>query len=413
LYNKGMGADSLMVLARLTGRRFLLPCATFGALLCLASATRSQDVSVAGTPQQANERIRSFSSSTKSIPHDYVIGNGDLLSITVFDVPELTRDVRVSQTGTVGIPLVPVRLELRGLTELQAEQKIREVLESNGLVTHPEVGVVVKEHKSKPITIVGAVFHPMVYEADRTVTLLEALAEAGGVNNDAGDTVIVNRARAATFVEISDQTPIATNRPPGTGEPTGTDAATNTASAPGAAFPSAMELAPNPTLPSVPSETHSLDEKPHSANSMTINLNELLEAGDMRNNITLQAGDVVTVPHAGIVYVLGAVNRPGGFVVSNDRTQLTALKILSLAGGLTKIAKLSHSYIIRQDAQGKQTETEVDLKKILQRQAEDVQMRASDILYIPDDRVKEVALQAIALAVALGSSVAIYRLAYH
>jgi len=313
----------------------------------------------------------------------------------------------------VSIPLVPVRLELNGLTELQAEQKIAEVLESNGLVTHPEVGVVVKEHKSKPITIVGAVAHPMVYEADSTVTLLEALAEAGGVNNDAGDTVIVTRARAATFVEIADPTPIATNPPPGTGEPVGTNVTPNAASAPGAAFPSATEMAPSATPPLDTREAHSLEEKPHSASSMTINLNELLEAGDMRNNIALQAGDVVTVPHAGIVYVLGAVNRPGGFVVSNDRTQLTALKILSLAGGLTKIAKLSHSYIIRQDAQGKQTETEVDLKKILQREAEDVQMRASDILYVPDDRVKEVAFQAIALAIALGSSVAIYRLAYH
>ncbi len=82
------------------------------------------------------------------------------MSISVFDVPELTRDVRVSQTGTISIPLVPVRLEVSGLTEVQAEQKIAEVLESNGLVSHPEVGVVVKEHKSQPITIVGAVSPP-------------------------------------------------------------------------------------------------------------------------------------------------------------------------------------------------------------------------------------------------------------
>ena len=86
-----------------------------------------------------------------------------------------------------------------------------------------------------------------------------------------------------------------------------------------------------------------------STTSITINLNDLLETGDTRNNIVLQAGDVVTVPHAGIVYVLGAVNRPGGFVVSNDRTQLTTLKVLSLAGGLTKIAKLDHAVIIRKD----------------------------------------------------------------
>jgi protein involved in polysaccharide export with SLBB domain len=90
--------------------------------------------------------------------------------VDVFDVKELSREVRVSQTGTIGIPLVPVRLHIAGLTETQAEQKISEVLEANGLVSNAAVTVSVKEHKSKPITIVGAISHPMVYEADRQVT---------------------------------------------------------------------------------------------------------------------------------------------------------------------------------------------------------------------------------------------------
>ena len=100
-----------------------------------------------------------------------------------------------------------------------------------------------------------------------------------------------------------------------------------------------------------------------SGNIITINLSELLEHGVTQNNIRLQPGDIVTVPHAGIVYVLGAVNRPGGFVLSNDRTQMTTMKILALAGGTTKIAKLDHAVIIRKDDQGKQIETEVDLRK--------------------------------------------------
>src|SRR6202022_4693873 len=99
-----------------------------------------------------------------------------------------------SQTGTIGLPLVPVRPHISGLTELQAEQKIAEVLEANGLVSHPQVSVAVKERKSKPITIVGAVPHPMVYQADRQVTLLDVLAEAGGINGDAGESVIITRA---------------------------------------------------------------------------------------------------------------------------------------------------------------------------------------------------------------------------
>ena len=136
---------------------------------CRAQAVRAQPV--VETPQQVNDRLRELSASLRMMPHDYVIGPGDLLSIYVFDVEELSREVRVSQTGTIGIPLVPVRLHVAGLTEMQTEQKIAEMLEANGLVTHADVSVSVKEHKSKPITIVGAVLHPMVYEADRPVTL--------------------------------------------------------------------------------------------------------------------------------------------------------------------------------------------------------------------------------------------------
>ncbi len=193
--------------------------AAVAAVFSLSPALQAQDVTVMGTPQETNERIKTLTMGKSNATHDYVIGSGDLLSVTVFDVPELTRDVRVSQSGTIGIPLVPVRLAVTGLTEFQAERKIAEVLEANGLVTHPEVGVMVREHKSKPITIVGAVAHPMVYEADRTVTLLEALAEAGGVSNDAGDTVIISRIPATNFVEVTDPKPIATPTAPGAGEP--------------------------------------------------------------------------------------------------------------------------------------------------------------------------------------------------
>ena len=420
LYNQpGIGGS--LVKADLRGWRYLLPVVVLSAMLFLASGLRSQDISVAGTPQQTNDRIKELANNPKFQIHDYVIGDGDLLSISVFDVPELTREVRVSQTGTISIPLVPVRLEVTGLTEVQAEQKISEVLESNGLVSHPEVGVVVKEHKSQPITIVGAVSRPMVYETDRPVTLLEVIAQAGGVSNDAGDTAIISHKRGATFVEVPNPTSTAPTQPPGTGEPANPNAPVDAApaapqdnnSASSTSFPSAEEMAKNP-VPSANSNTApASDQMPHPSNTITINLEELLENGDMRNNIPLQAGDVVTVPHAGIVYVLGSVNRPGGFVIANDRTQLTAMKVLSLAGGLTRIAKASHSYLIRQNQQGKQTETEIDLKKILQFQAEDLPMHASDILYVPDDRVKEIVLQTIALTVALGTSVAIYRLAYH
>src|ERR1700720_4414773 len=148
---------------------------------------------VIGTPQETNDRIRSLSATARYIPHDYIIGSGDTISIDVFDVKELSRHVRVSQTGTIGLPLIPVRLQVKGLTEHKENRRIAEVLQANGLVSHPEVSVSVKTRKSKPITVVGAVPRPMVYQAERPVTLLEVLAEAGGVSADAGDTAIVTR----------------------------------------------------------------------------------------------------------------------------------------------------------------------------------------------------------------------------
>src|SRR5215472_2923742 len=300
---------------------------------CHAQASRPSPLGASGqpvleTPQQVNDRIRELSASLRAMPHDYVIGNGDLLSIYVFDVEELSRDVRVSQTGTIGIPLVPVRIHVAGLTEMQVEQKIAEMLEANGLVTHADVSVSVKEHKSKPITVVGAVMHPMVYEADHPVTLLEVLAEAGGISSDAGDTIIVSRPLQDALADSGE--------PPEIGPEQPLPAKTPTASAPDASAPrpstssqdtskdtepAASRSAPRGATASLNSSLNA--EPPPLTNTITINLSDAMETGDMKNNIALQAGDVVTVPHAGVVYVLGAVGKAGGYVLSNDRTQLT------------------------------------------------------------------------------------------
>jgi polysaccharide biosynthesis/export protein len=147
--------------------------------------------------------------------------------------------------------------------------------------------------------------------------------------------------------------------------------------------------------------------------TITVNLGQILESGDMASNIVLLPGDVVTVPHAGIVYVLGAVGRPGGYTVANDRAQLTTLKLLSLAGGLNHTAKGSHAYIVRKDVSGKQTQVEVDLQKVMKFQSEDLQLRPSDILYVPTSAAKTAAVRAAEASVGLASAVLLYRVAYH
>jgi polysaccharide export outer membrane protein len=149
------------------------------------------------------------------------------------------------------------------------------------------------------------------------------------------------------------------------------------------------------------------------SNTITINLNELMESGNATNNIILQAGDIVTVPHAGIAYILGAVNRPGGYVMANDRSQMSTLKLLALSGGLSRTAKNDRAVIIRKDSQGQQHEVAVDLKKVLERTSEDVLLQPSDILFVPDSASRQAMYKALEFGLALGAGVALYRIAYH
>jgi polysaccharide biosynthesis/export protein len=386
--------------------------------LALAPPSSAQTVE---TSQEVNDRIRALSAA-KHVPppHDYVIGAGDLLSVQVFDVPELTREVRVSQTGTIAIPLVPVRLHVSGLTESQTERKIEEVLIANGLVSHPEVSVAVRDKKSKPVTVVGAVGHPMVYQMDRQMTLVEILAEAGGISNDAADDVIITRPEIDTTGDSSsseppaigpeDAQPLAPSTqsaapadssssapPPGSPSPSSPAASEKAAASQGTINPGASSVVPEPVPPPL-------------TNTITINLAQILEKGDTSNNIVIQPGDVITVPHGGIVYVLGAVTRPGGFLVSNDRSQLTTLKLLSLAGGLDRSAKSAHAVIVRRDDDGKQHQVQVDLKKVLKFEAEDVRLLPSDILYVPKSTGKQALVKAAEVGLAVGTGVLVYRL---
>jgi polysaccharide export outer membrane protein len=378
--------------ARLGAGTLCLVSTTLLGFLVLAPPTRAQ--AILETPQQTNDRIRELSAAARVEPHEYVIGSGDLISIDVFDVKELSRDVRVSQTGTIGIPLVPVRLQIAGLTEIQTERKITEVLEANGLISHPEVSVTVKEKKSRPITIVGAVAHPQVYEADRQVTLIDVLAQAGGITADASDHVIVTRPER-------DQSQDSAQSQPDTAGDSAPVPSAASGAAPTSAPAAATKSAAEPLPPQIP---------PPLVNTITVNLSQILEAGDMANNVVIQPGDVVTVPHAGIVYVLGAVSKPGGYTVTNDRAQLSTLKVLSLAGGLDKTAKSDRAVIVRKDATGQQQQVDVDLKKIMKFESEDVQLRPSDILYVPRSAGKQAAIRAAELATAVGTGVLIYRL---
>ena len=142
--------------------------------------------------------------------------------------------------------------------------------------------------------------------------------------------------------------------------------------------------------------------------SFTINLADLLETGDSRFNIPLLGGDVVSVPRAGIIYVVGAVVRPGGFVMQNDRDHMTTLKMLSLAGGPNNTAKVKDAVILRKNPEtGKRDEVPVDLNKVMKLKTEDVTLQASDILFVPDSAGKRALHRTGDIAISLTTGIAI------
>ena len=88
---------------------------------------------------ETNDRITQLALASDVKQGDYVIGSGDLLGIEVFDVPELSRDVRVNETGYISLPLMPSKVRAGGLTPFQLQDKLAELLQTNGLVSTPQV----------------------------------------------------------------------------------------------------------------------------------------------------------------------------------------------------------------------------------------------------------------------------------
>ena len=125
------------------------------------------------------------------VSQDQPLGPEDLLDIGVFEIPELTRTVRVSENGTISLPLLG-EMAVRGLTPRQLEARLREAL-SERYVNDPQVSVFVKEHGSKKFSVIGAVGKPGVYEMLGPRTLLQVLSQAGGLTEDAGAHLFVIR----------------------------------------------------------------------------------------------------------------------------------------------------------------------------------------------------------------------------
>jgi polysaccharide export outer membrane protein len=121
------------------------------------------------------------------------IGPNDLIAVSVYDAPELTRTIRVDADGSISLPLVKQTIQAGGLLPRQLEDSIGEALKSAELLVDPVVKVTIAEYYSRPISVAGAVRKPITFQATGNVTLLEAIARAEGLTADAGVEILVSR----------------------------------------------------------------------------------------------------------------------------------------------------------------------------------------------------------------------------
>jgi len=352
---------------------FWFPARCFGAPLeirfarnrCEAPLTRQEAADDPSKPptslqtsQEWNQRLEKLLEANSPVPppgsQDYRIGFDDVLDISVFEAQELNREVRVSSAGEISLPLLE-SVHAAGLTPRELELVLEELLRRT-YMKDPHVSVFVREMQSHPVSVLGAVGKPGVFQVRGSKTLLEILSLAEGLADDAGETAIIMRGAGLQNNTSSDAQIVSHAREDARGE---------------------NATAADPAKDGGPSE-----------NIVQVNLKELLDSSHFQQNPIVNPGDIVKVLRAGIVYVVGEVQKPGGFVMKSNE-KMSVLQAIALSGGLTRTASKAGACIIRTDEQsGKREQTPIDLSKILSGKAPDPMLEARDVVFVPNSAAK-------------------------
>jgi polysaccharide export outer membrane protein len=293
--------------------------------------------------------------SPKEAPADYILGADDQITLSTPEADELNAKVmRIEGNGSITIPLIGT-MKAAGLTPAQLSAEISKRLEKFYL--KPQVVVSVTEYRSQPVSVFGAVNTPGVQQVQGRKTLIEMLSLAGGPRQDAGPTVIVTRR---------------------------------------------MEHGPLPVEGATtdPSGQFSTAE---------IDLKSITSAQRPQDNIPVKPNDVISVPRAHMVYVIGEVQRSGGFIL-NEREGVSVIQALSLAGGMKTTAAPKNARILRRDETGPAEGTPIDLKALLSGKERDRILQPDEILYVPDSLPKKAVFRAAEAAIQTVTGVAIWRI---
>ena len=214
---------------------------------------------------------------------EYQIGPRDLLEIKVFELPEFDQTVRVSEDGSITLPLLQ-KVYAKGLTKDQLEKKIADLLEPK-YIKNAQVSIFIKEYQSQRVFIIGAIENPGMYKLSGQHNLLEIISIAGGVAENAMDKIYIMRKKNNGQTQ-----------------------------------------------------------------TLLIRLDDLLYKGDQTFNIPLYSNDIISIPvdQKFRIFVYGEVRNPGAleFKISEE---ITVLKAIAQAGGLTEDAKQKRIIIQRKN----------------------------------------------------------------
>ena len=257
------------------------------------------------------------------------IGLDDLLGISVYDCLDLTRTVRVELDGSIRLPMVKRHIAAAGLLPAALESAISDALRAEQIMVDPIVTVSIVESESRPVSVVGAVRKPITFQATGGLTLIDALSRADGLAQEAGPEIIVSRVAAGG------------------------------------------------------------DGKPYKE-TLHILAKALFSGADPKLNLSLQGGEVVDVPVAAKVYVLGAVTKPGAFPVL-EANEASVLRAVALSEGLLPFASRT-AYIYRNG-----TKIPVEINDVLKGKTADVPLLANDALFIPDRGTERKLVHAVEL----------------
>jgi polysaccharide export outer membrane protein len=285
----------------------------------------------------------------------YVLGPDDQIKVWALGVEEVSdKPVRIDPGGDIDLP-VAGKVHAAGLT--LEELKASLIRQFSASLLDPKVSVEIVDFGSQPVSVMGAVNHPGVLQLRGRKTLAEVISLADGLRQDAGPRVSISRQIRYGAIPLRDA------KPDATGE---------------------FSVA-------------------------TVHLKSLMAGASPAENILISPHDVISVPAAELVYVVGDVKKPGE-VALKDRDTISVLQALSSAEGYGPTPAPQNAKLVRAAPDGKErTEIHVNLQKIMAGKGEDIAMRPNDILVVPPSAPKKVALRVVEAAIATVTGIVIWR----